>query len=231
MKLIFVFLALSIVLFGCQKEINFDTPSGGGGTGGGGSTGTSNSYQPLGKNSYWKYHETGTFSGDFTITSTGQTRSLNGINYTVCSASPPTSGFSEEWFGTSGHDLYSYFEGAIPNSSATIAMNFLYTNDTASVGYQWQVPVGQANGINAVVQGSIIEKGFSLTVGGKNFDNVIHSSIVLQYVFPGIGAMNAATYDYYVAKGVGIIRIESVGDPTFSPGVHTLADITEYSIK
>jgi hypothetical protein len=60
---------------------------------------------------------------------------------------------------------------------------------------------------------------------------VIHSQIELQYDFPIVGIVNAATYDYYIAKGIGMIRIVTVGDPNFLPGVSTNADLVEYSIK
>ena len=226
MKPFILLLSLSVVLFSCQKQVDFDSPQGSGGSGTGG-TGT---FQPISKNSYWKYHETGTFTGDFTITSTGEKRSVNGINYSVFSATPGTT-ISEELFGTSGHDLYQFFEGPIPNSTTGISMNMLYANDTASVGYTWNNTAGQANGLTAYTPGIILEKGISLTVGGKTYDNVIHSQIVLQYEYPIVGIVSVATYDYFIAKNVGIVRIVSVGDPVMSPGVSTTSDLVEYSIK
>ena len=229
MKKLFALTALSCVLFSCQKEVTFDSPSSGGG-GGGTSGGVSNTYQPMSKNSYWKYHETGTFSGDFTLTSTGTQRTINGITYTVFSAAPATT-LSEELFAIDHHNMYAYFEGIAPGSTATLNINMLYSNDTASVGYTWDNLAGQANGITAYTPGTILEKGVSLTVGGKSYNNVIHSQIQLEYDFPLVGRMPAIAYDYYVAKGVGVIRIESTGDAILAPGVHTIADLTEYSIK
>jgi hypothetical protein len=224
MKPFILFLSLSVVLFSCQKQVDFDSPQGGGGNGNGGT------YQPVSKNSYWKYHETGSYSGDYIITSTGEKRTQNGIDYFVFSAAPATS-ISEELLGVNGHNLYQFFEGQVPNSTAGISLNMLYSNDTASVGYTWDNMAGQANGLTAYTPGTILEKNISLTVGSKTYSNVIHSQIELQYDFPIVGIVNAATYDYYIAKGIGMIRIVTVGDPNFLPGVSTNADLVEYSIK
>ena len=227
-KLLLYFLGLSLVLVSCQKEVNFDTPQGGGT--GGGPSGGSGTYQPISKDSYWKYRQTGTFGGDYTITSTGQKRTQNGIEYTVFT-SMPASSTSDQLFGSKDHNLYASFTGTSPNTGAPFSINMLYLNDTASVGYAWQHTAGQGNGFTAFTPGIIVEKGISLTVAGKTFNNVIHSQIELQYELSIFGTVTFATYDYFVAKDVGIIRIETNGDPILAPGVNAISDLIEYSIK
>jgi len=228
MKKIFVFLALSCILVSCQKEINFDSPSSGG-SGSGGGTGANGSYQPITKGSYWKYHDSQTNS-DYTLTLTGEKRTINGIDFAVFTSTPASAG-AEGMFGIHGHDLYLSVKGAIPGSTDGINLNFLYANDTASVGYTWDNTAGQANGFTAYTPGKILEKGISLTVAGKNYSNVIHTQIVLQYDLPVLGLVNASTYDYYVAKNIGIVRIVTIGDPNFSPGLNETTDLIDYSIK
>jgi hypothetical protein len=228
-KFVLFFLGVSFLVSSCQKEINFDTPPGSGpGPGTGGNTNFG--YQPVGKNSYWKYRQTGSFSGDITITSTGQKKTVNGIEYTMFSTIPVSPG-AEQMLGTKDHNLYTLAQGNSPNTGAPFDLNMLYTNDTAPVGYTWEHTAGHGNGFTALTPGSILEKGISLTVAGKNFQNVIHSQISLQYELPLFGIVSFATYDYYVAKDVGIIRIETTGDPVMAPGVHSISDLIEYSIK
>src|SRR4030095_7741491 len=140
-------LALALVLSSCQKEIDFNLGPGGG-PGGGNTGGT---YQPITKNSYWKYQETGTFSGEFTLTSTGEKRTQNGIEYSVFAATPPAAPPtpSEQLIGIKNHNYYAAIKGASPNTGAPFDINMLYLNDTASVGYTWQHTAGQGNGATA----------------------------------------------------------------------------------
>ncbi len=86
-------------------------------------------------------------------------------------------------------------------------------------------------GFSAKVPGKIIVKDISLTAGGKNYTNVIHTQVKLKYEIPLIGIMEAMTYDYYAAKGIGIVKIVSEADPIMMPGVGSVAELIEYNIK
>ena len=85
------------------------------------------------------------------------------------------------------------------------------------------------------------KRGFLLRPFKVNFDirstayenicNVIHTQVELQYDMPDFGLLTFATYDYYIARNIGIVRVETTGDPILTGGQHTLTDLIEYSIK
>jgi hypothetical protein len=114
------------------------------------------------------------------------------------------------------------------NNGTVTTIEFIHLNDTASIGYTWTDNMAPVNGLAARFIGTIMERNISKTVAGKNFTNVMHTQLNLEYEIPFMGWTNFAVYDYYVAKGVGIIRIE-----TFSAiaGVTTVSDLIDYSIK
>jgi len=229
-------MAITTILAGCSKEASFETGTGsnngnggGGGNNGGGQSG-SGTYQPTSANSYWHYKETGDITADYTITSTGQKTTINSIDYYTFN-STGSAGNVQSYMGVKNHNYYVLDQGTSPNSGASFDLNFLYLNDTASVGYTWQNAAGQGNGFTAETPGSVVEKGISLTVQGKSYTDVIHTQEELQYDIPGLGLLTFATYDYYVAKGIGIIRVVAAGDPTLAGGFHSTTDLVDYSIK
>lgn len=223
---------------GCGKEISVETNGSGtgngngSGTGGGGTTSGQDTYQPFTKNSYWKYKLTGSFPGETTITCTGQSRTVNGLPSIVfTSTSTITPGTAEGFFAIKDHNYYTIQKGVSPNTGASFDINFLYLNDTASVGYNWNYKAGQGNGFTAYLDGTIIEKGITMTVEGKTYTGVIHTEIELQYDIPMVGILTFATYDYYVAKNIGIIKLDAEGNPILSPGTSSEMNLIDYSIK
>lgn len=227
-------LAIAMIMAGCSKEASFEINTGGntGGNGNGGSQGGSDSYQPTSANSYWHYKETGDITDESTVTATGQKSTINGIDYYIFNTtSQQTTGPYQSYMGVKDHNYYNLGQGS--QQGVTFSLNFLYLNDTASVGYTWNNNAGQGNGFTAHTPGKIMERGISLTVNGKTFNNVIHTQGNLVYDIPGLGTLNSATYDYYVAKGVGIIRvIAAVGDASITGAtVHSTTDLVDYSIK
>ena len=235
-RIIFYSFLIASLATGCGKEMSIDTNGGGTGTGtgpgtGGGST-DPGTYQPFSKNSYWKYKQTGTFPGETTITSTGQTRTVNGIPCGVFnSTSTITPGTSEGFFGVKDHNYFTVLKGASPNTGAIIDVTFLYLNDTASVGYTWDHVAGTGNGFKALTPGKVLEKGITITVEGKSYTDVTHTQIDLQYELPVLGVVTFATYDYYVAKNIGIIKVDSQGDVMWGGGLSSEMNLIEYSIK
>jgi len=236
-KFAFSLLMAAAVLTGCNKEIsvehNGSNPGGGigggGGNGGNGQNGA-DTYQPMTVNSYWKYHQTGSIAGDVTLTATDQTQNVNGLFYHVFNGTG-TYGNSQSLYSIKDHNYYVLYAGTSPNTGASFNINFLYLNDTASVGYTWTNSAGQGGGIAAYTPGKVLEKGISLTVAGKTYNDVIHTQVELQYDMPGFGSLTFITYDYFVAKNIGVIRILSVGDPLYGAGINTTTDLVDYSIK
>ncbi|HEY4876065.1 MAG TPA: hypothetical protein VIH86_10860 [Puia sp.] len=197
-----VFFGFIAVLFfmmttGCSKELSVETnedsvviiPD--------------TTYQPLETPSFWVYQDSTTSVKD-TLTATDSLMTINSKVYTVFHNSSAGQ-TADEYFNISSHNYYSY--GSFGNGLDTIEL--LYLNDTASPGYNWQAPAGSINGFPAQVQGQIIDTGLTVTIGSNTFTNVIHSEIEIEYNVGSGFQTPYAVYDYYVAKGVGIIKIVS----------------------
>jgi hypothetical protein len=196
-----VFFGFIAVLFfmittGCSKELSLETnkdsviiivPD--------------TTYQPLETPSFWIYQDSATGITD-TLRATDSTVNINSKLYTLFHNSSAGQ-TADEYFNISAHNYYSYGSFA---SGDTIEL--LYLNDTASPGYNWQATAGTVNGFPAQVQGQIIDTGLTVTIGSNTFTHVIHSEIDIEYNVGSGFQTPYAIYDYYVAKAVGIIRIE-----------------------
>jgi hypothetical protein len=194
----FIAVAFLITFGSCSKELsvenNIDT------------TGTiivpDTTYQPLEAGSSWVYQDSAT-GVTTTLSATDSDTIVNGQSYTVFHA---LSGgqTADQYFSISSHDYFSFgvFGYGLPSVVS------LYLNDTASAGYNWQVSAGTFNGYPAQIQGQIIDTGLIVTIGSNTFPNVIHSQVNMQYNVGSGFQTPYATYDYYVAKGVGIIKIQ-----------------------
>ena len=225
MKRVFLLLAVVFVIASCQKEVSFDDPSNGGGGGGGT---TPDTYQPVTKDSYWKYKDSA-FTGQVTLmTATGQTQTISGKLYHVIKSEttgqPPATGYfyaSKPWYGLRMD----------ANNGIATTIEFVHLNDTASVGFTWGNTMPPVNGLNAKVNSTLTERNITKTVAGKSYSNVIHTTLILEYELPIFGWTPFATYEYYTAKGIGIIRIESDLSFMGQTAVRTVSDLIEYSIK
>jgi hypothetical protein len=222
-RIFYTLLVLSVAATSCQKDISGEIPD---------EAGAGNdSYQPTSKGSYWKYKQTGIFAGEYDMVSTGQTQTIDGIVYT--SFTNGAGGAAAQMLlGKKGSNYYLRVAGNSPNTGAPFDLTQLYTNETEAVGYTWDFLAGHGNGFTAKTPGKVLEKGITLTVQGKTYKDVIHTQIKLQYQMPSpIGLIETFTYDYYVAKGVGMIKIDSQGDPLWGAGVSSESELIEYSIK
>ncbi|HEX4372147.1 MAG TPA: hypothetical protein VHZ50_02480, partial [Puia sp.] len=158
-----------------------------------------------------------------TLRATDSTININSKIYTVFNNSSAGQ-TADEYFNISSHNYYSY--GTFGNGLDTIEL--LYLNDTASPGYNWQASAGSVNGFPAQVQGQIIDTGLTVTIGANVFTNVIHSEIDIEYNVGSGFQTPYAIYDYYVAKGIGIIKIEE-NFPTL--GVSATSFLVSYKIQ
>jgi len=82
----------------------------------------------------------------------------------------------------------------------------------------------------AIVKTTIVERNLSMTVTGKHFKNVIHTRLDLKYDMLGF-IMEAGTYDYFIAKGVGIIKVRTQLLNFGVPVLQSCADLTDHLIK
>jgi len=185
---------------------------------------TSGSYLPLTEGTYWIFKDSAT-NGYDTVTVLGEDTVINSIPFTkvhTVSATQDTFGF----YGIKDHNYYLNAE----QSGITVTMQIL--NDTMSVGNSWVYDMGTINGVPARGTGTIVEKLNTFTVQGETYSNVIHTQFVIAFNLLG-NFTDFATYNFYFAKGKGIIKVNSnVTDITGGGNNLTVAqDLIDYSIK
>lgn len=169
----------------------------------------SDSYQPTTKGSTWKYSVqlVGVDPVEQTITMTGGSTLINGKTYYEATSVSKTLGSSTGYFYSDG-SVYSTRASSI---AAGVTLDMQYLDLSKSVGAYWTSKVndsGYVNGIPGQFRGTIAEKGITKTIGGKSFTDVIHTTIDLQYDY-GSGFETFMTYEYYLAKGVGLIELDT----------------------
>ena len=194
----------AIVLSGCQK-INGHSISPNTGT----STATSGyAYLPTTSGTSW------TMASDYsgtkdtsTLTLTGVTAIFNGFTCVQAQHVSKSIGTSIGYLGYN-NQMYIY-RGYSLSSGETV--DFPYLVDNQPVGYSWTRKAndnGTVGGVTARFVCTITEVGITKTVFNHTFSNVIHTSLDLQYD-PGTGYVSTAVYDFYIAKGVGIIETDT----------------------
>ena len=217
-KFAFVSLVVSLVFISCQRDPVSPNPQTGGNN-------SATSYNPTTVGSWWKYKDS-TTGGLSTTTIANRTKTINGILYSamVSDMAPDTA-----WASSAQPNYYTYAKGISPNTGASYDILFHYLNDTASVGYSWRYTAGQGNGFTAYIRTTILERNISMTVAGKSYNNVIHTRVLWTYDVVGT-LMDAMVYDYFIAKGVGIIKVRSEG-LTLLAGFKGCSDLIDYGIK
>lgn len=167
-----------------------------------------NTYQPVTKGSVWtyKYDILGDQSLSFNITMTGVTNVFNGKTYYAAKSNNPQSDGSLGYFYPSDH-VYSTRGSTI---SAGVIVDMLYLDDRMTLTDSVITTVNDAGVVNGAAGRFItktIEKGVSKTVNGKTYNDVIHTRVDLQYDY-GFGFQSFGIYDYYLAKGIGLIQLD-----------------------
>ncbi|HWD88806.1 MAG TPA: hypothetical protein VG367_11810 [Mucilaginibacter sp.] len=198
--------------WGCKKE-HAVTPAG-------------DNYLPVTEGSTWKYSYSsdGGATDTLTLKMIGGTTQIKGKTY-YNALSTYKQGSSQGYFYTGNH-VYSTRSIAI---GASVAMEFQLLNDTASVGYRWissPTDDGMLGGKPARTVNTIIEKNISRTINGTTFSNVSHTQVQLQYDL-GSGFETTVTYDFYLAKGIGLIENDSNTLDTF----YETETLFNYTIK
>ena len=183
----------------------------------------STSYQPVTANSTRTYQLTDYTGGvsNATITITGNQSTINGKAYNEYN-------YITDLNTETG---YYYYSNNLYINRKTTSLgddDIPYLNDNVAVGGTWTgssiSPPG--TGATATYTGTLMEKGISKTVNGITFNNVYHTQIVLQYTISGNALPVQDTDDYYIAKGVGIIEID-----TNTSGLTTKTVIVSYNVK
>jgi len=73
---------------------------------------------------------------------------------------------------------------------------------------------------------TIVQSGFSEAINGKTYRNVIHTVVDVEEAFNG-NYMNIKTYDFYFARGIGLIEI----DQSNQGFVYDRLTIADYKIQ
>jgi hypothetical protein len=181
------------------------------------------SYQPLTVNSTWTYVTDYPTPDNVVLTATASTQTYNKKAYTIVQAKGTKLGTQNQYFYNANH-LYNY---RVPVDGLG-SIDFTYLNDNAAVNATWTANVtddGTLSGIPARMTGTLIEKGISKTVSGKKYTDVIHTTVLLQYDIASTYT-TLATYDFYVAKGIGIVEMDS---NTY--GITSTLKLQSYQIK
>jgi hypothetical protein len=180
-------------------------------------------YQPITKGSTWRYsNESADSTSTTTITMTGKTSTFNGKTYYEATA---VSGKEQSAdiinFAQSNHLYYEYNDATVPDTP----LEFAYLNDNEAAGYKWNSPLIDGGDLfSGNISCTTIEKGISKTVLGKTYKDVIHSRVAFNLTL--LGTENLVTLDFYTAKGIGYIEIDT-DDGTDK----STSRLVEYSIK
>ncbi|HTI59539.1 hypothetical protein [Mucilaginibacter sp.] len=195
-KPILILITIAAVYFsGCKKSSNDPAP------------GNSDTYLPLTSGTTWTYKDVvGGSTGTDIITLTGESKTINGKKYYELTGNK--NGTSSVGYFYVGNHSYAM---RASDQSVGITIELQLSNDAQPTGYTWTThPTdnGLVEGIPAQTINTIIEAGATKTVNGKSYDNVIHTQVTLQYNVGG-GFETAAVYDVYMARGVGMIEMDS----------------------
>jgi len=192
-KYLIIFLAVVTCCYvGCKKDAGNGAPP------------SANSYMPVTAGSTWTYYfnEQGNID-TLTVKMTGATSTQNGRIYYNATTQSKKGGASTLYFTQYNHLFVT--RNLNPYVNATLELQ-LY-NDTASVNTPWTYLVSDNGKINDVPARAISTIGpinETKSFAGKTYNNVIHVTIEIQYDL-GNGYRTQFLYDYYLAKGIGIL--------------------------
>jgi len=213
--LLIIITIATILIAGCKKSNNNPAPA------------SSDSYLPVTSGTTWTYLDDVNGSSETNTTKmTGSTATFNGKTYYGMSQVSPSRGTKTGYFYTANHSY------ALRASSTTInglTIEIQLGNDQQAAGYIWTTTPtdnGVIQGVPARTVNTIKEKGISKKVSGNNYTNVIHTQVSLQYDL-GAGYEEYALYDIYLAKGVGMIEL----DTAIPGGYVEKQTLTSYTIK
>jgi len=223
-----IFLFLAATLTSCRKDNSaFVGPSSG--TAGGSQ---SESYYPVEKGTERTYRLTDDISNT-TITSvetsTGNKKTFNNESYSEVSTKLNNSPTLSKSYIYEKDGVYRFRGETLAYG---IELQFEYLNTNVAVGGTWTKPVnesGTVNGAPARIVCTMAEKNISKVVNGKTFNNVIHTTVDLQYDLSN-GFETVATYEFFSAKGVGIIEIDTEMD-FFGFKSTSKTELMSYTIK
>jgi hypothetical protein len=197
----------------------------------------SDSYFPSTLGSTWKYRDSiyvlktdsaafyGVEIDTITFTINGATTDFNG---NVCYDATEFSrlkGPGTAYFYGYKH-LFALFESVVPYGLTDLQLLV----DTASVGYHWSsgpslTSLLNGNPVEAI--STIQEKNISKVIRGKIYTDVYHTSVYFRVDIKGVWFQNLVYYDFYIAKGIGLIE----KDTRVIGAFNSTQTIVDYTIK
>lgn len=190
---------------------------------------SADTYQPITKGSTWTYKKTlnaGAPSYEI-MTVTGNRTVINNKTYY---------GVNDKMDSTTNityfcHDKGDYFiRSSVLGDGITV--EYLYLKDDAAIGQTWTAPVtddGTLGGAPAQIVGKVLKRDTTMVLASITFEKVTHSRLLLQYnIGTSDGFQTYQTIDFYTAKGVGIIKIDSDAGEL---NLNTATDIVSYKIE
>jgi len=188
----------------------------------------SDSYQPVKAGSTWKYNVTAAgFSDVKTVVMKSNTISFDGRTYAVAQTTQKSDGSTDnEYYYHSG----SVYTSRTDATTADEIVEIQYLDDAAIIGTKFiskPNALGVNNGKPVRWVGTIVDKNSTRLVNNIAFKDVIHTKVDLQYD-NGSGFVSSGTvYDYYVARGIGIIELNA----STSGMIYATETITKYNIR
>jgi hypothetical protein len=214
--LLFILAIAGVCIAGCKK----DAPPGNG------APPAADSYMPVTAGSSWVYFVNTSSSID-TVTVKMNTSNVttNGKTYYTANATSKQNGLVGIYFYEQNH-IYATRNF---NIYANAILELQLYNDTATINHSWiSYPSdnGNINNIQVRAISTIEQKGETKVFANNTYTNVVHTEIDIQYDY-GSGYQTAYIYDYYLAKGIGILgyNFRALNEFVESEG------ILSYSIK
>jgi len=187
-----------------------------------------NSYQPVSGGSNWAYHETLSSGGssDELIKMDGKRTTIKGKLY-YAATDKKDSVVATTYFN---HDKDSYFiRSSIIGGGLTV--EYLYLKDNLAEGQTWTAPItddGKLAGFPAQIVGKMVKSDTTFIMSNTTMKNVRHTQLQLQYDI-GAGFQTYQLIDFYIARGVGIVRMDTDGG-SYSDNKSTQV-LTNYKIE
>ncbi len=181
------------------------------------------SYQPVTKGSYWEYEAVQTtnnlnpenYSSKFSMT--GDSVLLDGAPYYSINLIEKTGGMEESSVGYF-HKKNNIYRLREENTLLGETFEFEYLRSELNEGDIWEKLETNEENITSKSVGKIIKKGINFTVNGTEFKDVIHTEFKIQYKFQTDDFEDFAIYNYYIARGVGIIQVNAFLPSFFGSG-------------
>jgi hypothetical protein len=194
-KYLLVILALTAVCYaGCKKEAQA----------GNGAPASADSYMPVTVGSSWTYFISTTSNNDtLTVKMNTTNVTTGGKTYYTANATSKQSGLAGIYFYEKDH----VYATRNFNNYANAILELQLYNDTATINRSWvnfPSDYGTIGNIPVRAINTVEERGETKLFGGKTYTNVVHTEIDIQYDL-GSGYETKYIYDYYLAKGIGIL--------------------------